>query len=156
MRELVEEIVEEIDPEIKKRKLYFRVTFSPEAAATNVYIDREAIKAALYNVIDNSVKYTQQGGIETRGEIMIHPIERSKILRIQIRDTGIGISKDELPKLFHAYFQRGAEAEKLHTTGRGIGLVLSKNIIKANHGNIEVDSPGPGKGSVFTIEFPVS
>ena len=73
---------------------------------------------------------------------------------MEIQDTGIGLTPEEIEKLFRSYFQRGEEAEKIYTTGRGMGLVLSRNIIKAHKGNITVKSEGRGKGSMFIVELP--
>ncbi len=151
---LIEEIKTELMPEIEKKHLVCNIVFSEEAETTQTQIDKGAIKAALYNLIDNSVKYTQVGEVTITGTIVVHPIEKNKILRIEIKDTGIGIAPEELPKLFTQYFQRGEEAEKIYTTGRGIGLVLGKNIIKAHHGEVTVQSKGKGKGSTFIVELP--
>ena len=102
------------------------------------------------------MKYNKEGGeIKIKGEKTRHPIERDKqIYRITIEDTGIGISPEELPKLFTQYFQRGKEAEKIYTTGRGIGLVLTKNIISAHGGRVWAESEGRNKGARFVVELP--
>jgi len=102
------------------------------------------------------VKYNKEGGeIRVKGEKTRHPIERDKqIYKLTIEDTGIGITEEELPKLFTQYFERGKEAEKLYTTGRGIGLAVTKNIISAHNGRIYAESEGRGKGAKFFIEIP--
>ena len=154
LKNIIEEIINELDSEIKKRNLRVLVEFSAETGGVVGNVDQEAMKAALYNLIDNAVKYTSEGSITVSGSVARHPIEKNKILRIIIRDTGIGIPPSELPKMFERYFQRGETAEKMYTTGRGIGLVLSKNIIKAHNGSITVESAGIGKGSTFIVELP--
>ena len=76
-------------------------------------------------------------------------------VRIEIKDTGMGISKERLPKLFDITFDRTDEAKKNFATGRGIGLYLSSQVIKAHNGKIWAESEGEGKGSTFNIELPV-
>ena len=155
MKDLLMEIMDELSSEIDKKNLTTKIDFTPEAGDALLNVDRNALKAAFYNLIDNAVKYTRQGSIIIGGTIVTHPIERIRILRVTIRDTGIGISREELGKLFNQYFQRGEEAEKIYTTGRGIGLVLSKNIIKSHRGQIFAESKGPGYGATFIVELPI-
>jgi len=153
-KKIIEEILDELKPEIEKRGLYFKLDFSSEADGVTLNLDREFIKAALYNLIDNAVKYTPSGGVAVTTTVIVHPIEKIKMLHMEIQDTGIGLTPEEIEKLFRSYFQRGEEAEKIYTTGRGMGLVLSRNIIKAHKGNITVKSEGRGKGSMFIVELP--
>jgi len=103
------------------------------------------------------VKYNKdEGSVHIVGDKVSHPIERQrKIFRLTVSDTGIGISPEELPKLFVMYFERGKIAEEVNTTGRGIGLVVARNIINAHGGRIWAESLGNGKGTKFTIELPV-
>ena len=88
------------------------------------------------------------------GVVFIHPIDKKNFLRIEIKDTGIGISKDDLLKIFNHYFERTPEAQKMYATGRGLGLALSKNMIQLHGGRVFVESEGPGKGSTFTVALP--
>jgi signal transduction histidine kinase len=111
--------------------------------------DESKLKAALTNVFDNAVKYTNKGGVTIRLNI-----ENGKV-KAEIKDTGIGIAKDKLPKLFSITFERAEEAKKNFATGRGIGLYLSSQIIKAHKGRIWAESEGEGKGSVFNVELPI-
>lgn len=152
---ILNEIHDELKLDIQEKRLAFSLAFSPEAKRAKAIVDPRVIKAALYNILDNAVKYTSQGGITLTGNVVIHPIEKIRFLRITIADTGIGIEKDELPKIFNRYFERGEEAQKIYTAGRGLGLSLSKNMIDLHGGRITVDSPGRGKGSTFIVELPV-
>ncbi|MDP2705099.1 MAG: ATP-binding protein [Patescibacteria group bacterium] len=151
---VIEEIKNELKPNIEQRHLSFKVSFTPEAQVLRIPADRRIIKAALFNLIDNAVKYTQEGGVSVLGVVFIHPIDKKNFLRIEIKDTGIGISKDDLLKIFNHYFERTPEAQKMYATGRGLGLALSKNMIQLHGGRVFVESEGPGKGSIFTVELP--
>jgi len=77
-------------------------------------------------------------------------------LKIVITDTGIGMEKEEIAGLFEKTFERGERAKKIYTTGRGIGLYISNQIIKANGGRLWAESEGRGKGSTFFIELPIN
>jgi len=154
VKALVQEIYEELKSEIAKKGLYFKLEFTPEAEVAVLSLDREPFKAAIMNLVDNSIKYTPAGGIIVSAKVLTHPIEKNKILEMRFQDTGIGLTPEEQEKLFESYFFRGAEAEKVYVTGRGIGLVLSKNIINAHNGKITVESAGPGQGATFIVMLP--
>ncbi|MCK5060006.1 MAG: hypothetical protein KAR00_02590 [Candidatus Pacebacteria bacterium] len=153
--DIVSEIQNELHSIVERKKLFFTSHFSEDAQNAKVAADRKMIKASLYNIIDNAIKYTQKGGITVTGEMFIHPIEKSKILRLKIKDTGMGVKKENLKGVFEKILEREAEAKKANRQGKGIGLVLAKNMIQAHHGNIFVDSEGVGKGTTFTVEIPV-
>lgn len=153
IKRLVENVVKELEAEIQKRNITINVRMGND---TVLNVDPHKISEGLTNIIDNAVKYNKEGGsITVNGMKTTHPIERDKqIYRLTIEDTGIGLIPEELAKLFDAYFQRGEEAEKLYTTGRGIGLSVTKNIITAHGGRIYAESEGRNKGARFTIELP--
>ncbi len=155
LQEVIKEIYEDALQELEKKKLVFQAEFSEAAAIASLKADPGKIKIALYNLIDNAIKYTEKGTISVHADVVSHPIEHFKALRVTIKDTGIGIPPEELPQLFHLYFQRGAIAEKVYTTGRGIGLALARDIIEAHRGRISAESEGVGKGTTFTLELPL-
>ncbi|MEK7180650.1 MAG: ATP-binding protein [Patescibacteria group bacterium] len=152
--EIVNAIYQELISAIEVKKLDFKIIFSAEAKGAEVNADK-MLREALTNIIDNSVKYTERGRILITAEIISHPIEKIRILRVEIKDTGIGIPTEDIPKMFKRYFERGIEAQKMYTTGKGIGLTLARSIIQAHNGSISVSSEGVGKGSTFALELPV-
>ena len=144
---LKKEIIEELLPSAKEKGLYLKLEPSKEKIP-EIMIDQTKMKTAIYNVVDNGLKYTQKGGVTIKLQIV------NGKLQIVVKDTGIGIKKEEIAELFERTFERGKEAEKLYTTGRGIGLYISKNFIEAHQGKIWAESEGKGKGSTFYIELP--
>jgi len=154
IKDLLGSVVKELESEVQKKNLSMIVDVQND---TILNIDPKRIKEGLVNIIDNAVKYNKEGGsITVKGIKTTHPIERDKqIYRLTIEDTGLGLTPEELSQLFTQYFQRGKEAEKLYTTGRGIGLTVTKNIISTHGGKIYAESEGRGKGAKFTIELPV-
>ncbi|GEM_PF-1079083 len=153
MKELVEEVREELAGEIERKHLTCTIDFSSEADSVRVTADQAKIKEAIYNLMDNAVKYTTQGGIGVRGVL----VQRGGkvIYQIAIQDTGIGIPADELLILFEQYFQRGRLARAMYVGGRGLGLILSKKIVEIHQGTLSAASAGEGKGATFTLELPI-
>lgn len=146
---IFKEILEELQFTSQTKGIYLKLEKPTEKLPT-IEADPEKFKVALSNIIDNSIKYTTQGGITIKFQIL------DKKLRIISQDTGIGISKEDMKTLFTGVFERGEEAKKVFTTGRGIGLYISSKIIEAHNGKIWAESDGVGKGSTFIIELPIS
>jgi len=145
---ILKEIMEELIPEAEKKKIYLKLE-KPGKKLPSIKADLEKLKVALTNIVDNGIKYTDKGGVTIKLKI-----ENYK-LKIVIEDTGMGIDKEELKALFIRTFERGEQAKKVYTTGRGIGLYIASQIIEAHNGKIWAESEGIGKGSVFYVELPV-
>jgi signal transduction histidine kinase len=120
----------------------------PGAGSFVVSADDGKIRQCFSNLIDNSIKYTPRGGIS----ISLEKDGAKSAIICRIKDTGIGLSQEDIHQLF-AKFARGTEGQKHNTEGSGIGLYVAKKMIEAQHGNIWIDSEGPGKGSTFVIEL---
>ena len=76
-------------------------------------------------------------------------------MRFITSDTGIGISAEEINTLFEK-FTRARDANKVNTTGTGLGLYVAKNLVEGHNGTIHIESDGPGKGSRFIVELPLT
>jgi len=144
---IFKDIIKDIELEAEKKGIYVRIE-KPEATCF-INADEPKLKAALMNIFDNAVKYTKQGGITIKLRL------DGETVKVEIKDTGIGIPKERLANLFDITFERTEEAKKNFATGRGIGLYLASQIIKAHNGKIWAESEGAGKGSTFFIELPV-
>jgi signal transduction histidine kinase len=104
------------------------------------------VKEVVGNIIDNSLKYTRQGGITVS-------VDRIGVaIRVTISDTGVGIAPEVLPQLFKKFSR--ADAQRVNLLGTGVGLYLAKTFIESMGGRIWAESEGTGKGSRFLIEFP--
>ncbi len=111
-------------------------------------IDAQKIGIVLSNVIDNAIKYNVQEGSVT---IRIRPIEGKPYVEVMIEDTGVGISPENINKLFTKFF-RAESTMKLATEGSGLGLYLAKNIIEQHGGKIWAESTlGRGTKIMFTL-----
>lgn len=144
---LIEGIIEESRPEAKQKGLYLKFEGIP---LPMIKLDKKRIREAIWNLVDNAIKYTNRGGVT-----IITKIEDEK-LKIAISDTGIGMEKEEIDYFLQGkLFERGGEAKKLYGPGRGIGLSLSIEFVKAHGGKIWAESEGWGKGTTFWIELPI-
>jgi heavy metal sensor kinase len=108
--------------------------------------DVRMIQRALSNLLDNGVKYTPPGG---RVDVSVSENEQRHVL-ISIKDTGVGISESELPRIFERFY-RGDQSRS--QTGVGLGLNLARAIVRAHGGDIRVTS-APGQGSTFIVSLP--
>ncbi len=110
--------------------------------------DMEKIRQVVLNFIDNSIKYTKEGSIK----VILSKDEAKKKIRLEIKDTGMGMTPEIKASLFQK-FARG-EGGKVNSSGSGLGLYLAKKIIEeGHHGTVGVDSGGPGLGSTFWMEL---
>jgi signal transduction histidine kinase len=146
LSDMLKQIVEDIQLEANKKKIYLTLE-NPEERCF-ISADESKLQVALVNIFDNCVKYTEKGGVAIKLNV-----EENKI-KIKVKDTGMGIPKEKLEKLFSSPFERTEESKKSFATGRGIGLYLSGQIIKAHNGKLWAESEGEGKGSTFFIELP--
>jgi signal transduction histidine kinase len=144
---IFKDILKDVELEADRKGIYVKIE-KPEGDCS-IKADEPKLKAALMNIFDNAVKYTNKGGVTINLKV-----ENDKV-KVKIKDTGMGISKERLPKLFDVTFERTEEAKKNFATGRGIGLYLSSQVIKAHNGKIWAESEGEGKGSTFYIELPI-
>lgn len=113
----------------------------------SICADIRLIKQALRALIDNSIKYTP-----TKGKIKINSYLELENILITIEDTGVGIPKKEIPKLFNRFY-RVDEARSKKTGGTGLGLAIVKQIIDIHNGSISIESE-LGKGSKIIIRLP--
>ena len=112
----------------------------------HVHADRQRLEQVLLNVLSNAIKYNRAGG---RVDVSFAVTETGRV-RTTIADTGIGIAPEQLAKLFEPFERLGAELTQIE--GTGLGLALSKGLLEAMGGTIEVASE-PGTGTAVTIEL---
>lgn len=150
LKDVLDSVVGELKPNIEKKGLEFNVMVNSTGINTRFMVraDKDKIKQVISNLIDNSVKYTPLGSINVS---LDKDTNRRKIL-ISIKDTGVGISPDVMPKLF-SKFVRADNANKQNIFGTGLGLYIASQIALAHHGRIWAESRGEGKGSEFYFEL---
>ena len=137
---LLEDIVRQFEEKAEKKGLKLELNKTDAKAV----IDAKWTHEALANIVDNAIKYTDNGSIK----ISVTPYEM--FVRVDIKDTGIGISEEEHPKIFKRFY-RGTEVKQKE--GVGIGLHLAREIISEEGGYIKLSST-PGEGSTFSVFLP--
>lgn len=146
LEKLVALVAEELSPAAKKVNI--TLTFDTDNSRPYISnIDPGKIKQVVTNLIDNAIKYTPKGSVE------VHLAKRPpNKIRIVIKDTGIGLDKETIPKLFKK-FVRAKDANQTNVSGTGLGLYVAKEMVEAHKGRIWVESEGKGKGSTFIVEL---
>jgi two-component system NtrC family sensor kinase len=109
--------------------------------------DRKALEEVFHNLLTNALKYTQDNG-----GVFISAQQKENFVEIDMRDTGIGIASEDLPKIFDEFY-RAPNAKTFKIEGTGVGLAIVKEIVETHGGKIKVRSE-LGKGSTFTLSLP--
>jgi signal transduction histidine kinase len=130
------------------------LAFPTLGSALVMQVDRTMFAQILINLIGNAVKFTPSGG---RVAVEIEPLRRDRgtVVQLRVRDTGVGIPREQLEQIFVAFHQ----ADNSHTRafgGTGLGLSIARKLTELHGGRIWAESDGPGRGSVFTLEVPAS
>lgn len=134
----------------RKKGLEFKMDVD-ETIPSKLYGDRVRIRGILVNILNNAVKYTRQGTVSLK--CAVDSIEENvATLKFYIKDTGIGIKEEDLPKLFET-FLRVDSRKNANIEGTGLGLAIVKGFLDLMHGNISVESVY-GEGSTFIITVP--
>ncbi|EKE21114.1 MAG: sensor histidine kinase [uncultured bacterium] len=145
---IIRDLTETFEIKARDKGLAFKLEI-PKDKVPDIRMDSGKIREVISNLIDNAIKYTLKGFITLR---LIKT--DYDMVRIEISDTGMGISEHEMGNLFKK-FSRGSNADQLATGGIGLGIYVGRKIIEAHKGKIWAQSVGVGKGSTFIIELPI-
>jgi two-component system phosphate regulon sensor histidine kinase PhoR len=145
MEELLGKIHEAMLPEAEAKRLKLKLHVEPPLQL--VQGDRNNLQGVFTNLINNAIKYTPE-----RGEIDIRVKGEAENIRVDVCDTGIGISKEDLPRIFDRFYRVKSEKTR-QIVGTGLGLSIVKHIVEAHLGKIFVESE-EGGGSTFTVVLP--
>lgn len=143
---LFDELYDTYYPMVEEKNIYFKCSKQMETDRINIRTDESKLTEILNNLLSNAIKFTNKGSIELGYRIVSNNIE------FYVKDTGIGISKDDQISIFERF--RQAE-ESIHTNygGTGLGLSISKSFAEMLNGTISVDSE-PNIGSTFCLSIP--
>jgi signal transduction histidine kinase len=144
---LVSRVVSEIDVFRAGRGVRVRNAIPEELPA--VWGDPERVHQVLFNLLDNAVRYTPEGG-----EVVVSASRHNGSCAVEVSDNGPGIPAEHLPRLFERFY-RVDTARSRNEGGTGIGLAIARSVVEAHGGRIWAESD-PGEGSVFTFELPVA
>lgn len=147
VKDLAKLVVEELRPTALKKDLLLSFNLI-EKGIYPIKADYNKMKQVLNNLVDNSIKYTKKGSVT----VYVSKKEEGKKVLIIVSDTGIGISKETLPKLFDK-FVRSPNANSVNVSGTGLGLYVVKKMVEAHKGKVWAESEGEGSGTVFYVEL---
>ena len=148
LRALVWQAVELVRPLLDARKQQLRVELPLHRLP--LYVDRVRLIQVVANVLSNATKYTPE-----HGSIVVSATEDGASVKLKVRDSGIGIPSDLLPRVFDVFVQ-GDRTLARTEGGLGIGLTLVKKIVELHGGSVEANSAGRGHGAEFVIALPLS
>lgn len=142
---LAQEVVELLETKATKKAITLTC---PEEPLKEHYVlgDKERIRQVLINLVDNSIKYGNEGG---HTEISFS--ENENVVETTVADNGIGIAKKDIPRLFERFF-RVDKSRSREQGGSGLGLAIVKHIMEAHGNNVTVKS-APSEGSAFTFRL---
>jgi len=145
MRRFVEEVL------TQDRHLFEKdghVVVLDKGKDARVSVDRPAMSMVLGNLIENAARYSPRG---SSIRLHIHPDMRS--CRLDVIDAGVGIPRKDLKNIFKMFW-RGGLAQSTRPRGTGLGLYIVRNIVNDHKGRVWATSPGPGRGSIFSVRLP--
>ncbi len=149
---LLEDSIATLRPMADKKRIEIRYEPAPEAA--EAFCDSEAMHQIMMNLLDNAIKYTPEGGhIAVFTHQLTDPLH-GEMVEIGVRDTGIGIPAEELPRLFERFY-RVDKARSRALGGTGLGLAIVKHLVRSLGGEVHVDSVA-NQGSTFRFTLPVN
>jgi signal transduction histidine kinase len=145
LAELLADVHEKARPlaEAKDQRIVIERRGSPRVSG-----DRASLRRLLWTLVDNAIKYTPTGG-----SIELSLESRGSEARVRVRDSGIGIPKEMLPRIFERFFR--ADPSRTQVEGSGLGLAIAKWIADTHHAAIFVES-AEGRGTTFSVAFPAA
>lgn len=145
LSEVLEKVVDLMKPEAERKGIELR--FVPSVVEAWIVGDRNAIEGIFTNLVSNAIKYNPEGG-----KVLITLGEEGFFLKTTVSDTGVGIPKEDLPRIFDRFY-RVKSPQTRHVVGTGLGLSIVKNLVDAHLGRITIESE-VGRGTSVTVLLP--
>jgi signal transduction histidine kinase len=150
MSALVTATVELLKETASRRKIRVMTAVPEELAVVEIPADERRVKQVLVNLVSNALKFTPEGG-----SVEIALRRRDDALALSVTDTGIGIPRGELERIFDSFYQIRGRPSAARVPGSGLGLSLAKQIVELHGGRIWAESGGDGRGSCLTFTLPL-
>ncbi len=147
LQELFDNVIRDWKERLAKKNLKVMVDLAPDMPP--IRADGTRLQEVLYNLLENAVKYSRENG-----EIRLQAERRGSEIVISVGDNGIGISKDDLPRIFERFY-RADKARSRELGGTGLGLAIVKHIAQLHGGHVEADSE-PGRGTTVRVFLPMN
>jgi len=147
VRAEISQAIDEMRSSATAKRITLEANIEP-GIPQNILIDKEALRNALFNLIDNAIKYTDAGSVHVHIRSTKHTVE------FEVSDTGFGMDTEELHDLFKK-FHRGSVGRSHAMDGTGLGLYIVRKLVEAAGGHISASSNGPGTGASFAVVLPI-
>lgn len=145
LNELIRDVIDEMAPLAERQQVTVKTSLSPDLPVTTV--DKDRIRQTIINIIHNAIKFNHPGG-----ECTVSTSFNQQSVTVSVKDTGIGISRADLPHVFERFFK----TDRARTAGgSGLGLAIAKHTVQAHGGTIRAESE-EGKGSTFSFSLPTN
>lgn len=149
--ELVENLTRQYQPLFEEKKLELRVELSKVTAATPVVLgDADRLTQVFTNLLSNALQFSPENST-----VILAGKQEGKKIHFSVKDMGIGLTKDDLGKVFERFYRVDRSRNREFGNGSGIGLSIAKALVDQHKGNIWAESPGVGLGSTFHILLPL-
>jgi signal transduction histidine kinase len=149
--ELIDDVVGLFQPMAEAKALTLRAAVRRDDMVP-VAVDTQRLRQILMNLLSNAVKYTESGEVVLEAAMHPVPLGSGRDLRIEVRDTGVGIAAAEQERVFEPFYQAESPDGKVRQ-GTGLGLSITRRLVDLMHGRIRVESR-PGEGTVFRVDLP--
>ncbi len=146
INQMIAEAIEQAAPIVRSRRHRLALQLTPDT--TLVMGDRKRLVQVLANLLNNAAKYTDEGG-----QITVQSKAIGTQVMVEIIDNGIGMNAELIARAFDLFAQAERTSDR-SSGGLGLGLALVKSLVSLHGGTVSCDSPGPGKGSTFTVCLP--
>lgn len=147
IQKVLKQAFQDIQETARAKELAFSVNMPDKPILVNA--DPAKLEQVFANLMNNAVRFTPQGG-----KVNLSVLLEKNEVRVLIRDSGIGIPRQDLEKIFEEFYQVENHLRR-HMGGMGLGLSIARGLLKLHNGRIWAESPGEGKGSTFTVVLPV-
>ena len=127
------DVIHDLEKKLANKHLHLLVDVSPDLPP--IHADRTRLQEALYNLVDNAVKYSRE-----RGEIRLSARQRDGEIELTVSDDGIGIAKEDLPRIFERFYRADKARSPDKVRGTGLGLAIVKHIAQLHGGRVEAES----------------
>lgn len=153
IKEMVDEVISSFLPSLKAKHLKLDLEYHGDVLM-KLYSDKYRLSQVLTNLLSNAVKFSENGTIRVTVSSELDDISKRVLLSVDVEDSGYGISKEHQKDLFRP-FSQGDTSTQRKFGGSGLGLALSRKIIEALEGRIELKSSQAGRGSHFHFHVPI-
>ena len=151
LQAVIESVVQEMQVVLSDKNLYLKMDAPTFDSLPKVWADEDRLKQVVYNLIGNAAKFTDNGGITLKAQVI------GTIIKVLVIDTGRGMTPESQQLLFHKFQQASSSTlTRDSTRGTGLGLYISKMMVESMGGTIDLEKSTEAEGSIFSFTVPIA